>query len=60
MDYLRMPDVLQQFLRTSGDSPDLRSYGHALAHAPWGALIVDECHHFAPQAGNRASPRTRI
>jgi SNF2 family DNA or RNA helicase len=59
MDYLRMPDVLQQFLRASGDSPDLRSNGHTLAHAPWDALIVDECHHFAPQAGNRASPRTR-
>ena len=30
------------------------------AHAPWDLLIVDECHHFAPQSGNRASQRTRM
>jgi superfamily II DNA or RNA helicase len=60
MDYLRMPDVLQQFLQASGAGPDSASNGRTLAHAPWDLLIVDECHHFAPQAGNRASQRTRM
>ena len=31
-----------------------------MAHAPWDLLIVDECHHFAPQGGGRASQRTRM
>ena len=31
-----------------------------MAHAPWDLLIVDECHHFAPQSGGRASQRTRM
>ncbi|HAV34477.1 MAG TPA: hypothetical protein DCX79_20955 [Planctomycetaceae bacterium] len=58
MDYLRMPDVLQQFLQASG--ADAESDGRPLAHAPWDLLIVDECHHFAPQSGSRASQRTRM
>jgi len=61
MDYLRMPDVLQQFLQASGAGPDAESNGGRTSpHAPWDLLIVDECHHFAPQSGNRASQRTRM
>ena len=61
MDYLRMPDVLQQFLQASGAGPDAESNGgHTSPHAPWDLLIVDECHHFAPQSGTRASQRTEM
>ena len=61
MDYLRMPDVLQQFLQASGAGADATSDGNrTTAHSPWDLLIVDECHHFAPQSGNRASQRTRM
>jgi superfamily II DNA or RNA helicase len=61
MDYLRMPDVLQQFLQASGAGPDAEASGNgSLAHAPWDLLIVDESHHFAPQSGSRASQRTRM
>src|SRR5262249_20392304 len=58
MDYLRMPDVLQQFLQASQVGDD--GNGQILAHAPWDLLIVDECHHFAPTGGSRASHRTRM
>lgn len=58
MDYLRMPDVLQQFLQASQIGSD--GNGQVLAHAPWDLLIVDECHHFAPRSGSRASQRTRM
>ena len=61
MDYLRMPDVLGQFLQASGAGPDSQAGGiGTTAHAPWDLLIVDECHHFAPQNGGRASQRTRM
>jgi superfamily II DNA or RNA helicase len=60
MDYLRMPDVLQQFLQASGVGPDADTDGRTMAHAPWDLLMVDECHHFAPQSGGRASQRTRM
>ena len=61
MDYLRMPDVLQQFLQASGAGPDAESSEQRVtAHAPWDLLIVDECHHFTPQSGGRASQRTRM
>ena len=61
MDYLRMPDVLQQFLQASGAGADAETNGNrTTAHAPWDLLIVDEVHHFAPQSGNRASQRTRM
>jgi superfamily II DNA or RNA helicase len=61
MDYLRMPDVLGQFLQASGAGPDAEANGsRTLPHAPWDLLIVDECHHFAPQSGSRASQRTRM
>ena len=61
MDYLRQPDVLQQFLQASGAGPDADADARsASAHAAWDLLIVDEVHHFAPQAGNRASQRTRM
>jgi superfamily II DNA or RNA helicase len=61
MDYLRMPDVLQQFLQASGAGPDADANDKRVtAHAPWDLLIVDECHHFAPQSGSRASQRTRM
>jgi superfamily II DNA or RNA helicase len=60
MDYLRMPDVLQQFLQASGAGPDAEATGQTLPHAPWDLLIVDECHHFAPQGGGRASQRTQM
>src|SRR5271166_1685091 len=61
MDYLRMPDVLQQFLQASGAGNDAEVNGNrTTAHAPWDLLIVDEVHHFAPQSGNRASQRTRM
>ncbi len=60
MDYLRMPDVLQQFLQASGAGADAENNGPTLPHAPWDLLIVDECHHFAPQSGGRASQRTRM
>jgi SNF2 family DNA or RNA helicase len=49
MDYLRMPDVLGQFLQASGAGPEGEAHGgQAAAHAPWDLLIVDEAHHFAP------------
>jgi superfamily II DNA or RNA helicase len=61
MDYLRMPDVLAQFLQASGAGPDAEANGsRTLPHVPWDLLIVDECHHFAPQSGSRASQRTRM
>ncbi len=60
MDYLRMPDVLQQFLQASGVGPDVETDGRTMAHAPWDLLMVDECHHFAPQGGGRASQRTKM
>jgi superfamily II DNA or RNA helicase len=61
MDYLRMPDVLGQFLQASGAGADAEANGSRTgAHAPWDLLIVDECHHFAPQGGSRASQRTRM
>jgi superfamily II DNA or RNA helicase len=61
MDYLRMPDVLQQFLQASGAGPEAEANEQrVIAHAPWDLLIVDECHHFAPQSGSRASQRTRM
>ncbi len=62
MDYLRMPDVLQQFLqavRAPGRRP--RQEGRpAPAQSPWDLLIVDEAHHFAPQGVGRSSQRTRM
>src|SRR3954452_378240 len=61
MDYLRMPDMLGQFLQASGAGADPRAgVVGTTAHAPWDLLIVDECHHFAPQNGGRASQRTRM
>lgn len=61
MDYLRQPDVLQQFLQASGAGPDAEADPRsASAHAAWDLLIADEVHHFAPQGGNRASQRTRM
>lgn len=61
MDYLRMPDVLGQFLQASDIGPAGGENGSRTpAHAPWDLLIVDECHHFAPQSGSRASQRTRM
>lgn len=59
MDYLRQPDVRQQFLQAAGaDTPrDARS---APARASWDLLIVDEAHHFSPQGGDRAGRRTRM
>ena len=61
MDYLRMPDVLGQFLQASGAGPDaIQQDGRATPHAAWDLLIVDEAHHFAPQSGGRASQRTRM
>ncbi len=61
MDYLRIPDVLQQFLQASGvKDASLPGNGNGSAHASWDLLIVDECHNFAPQGGNRASLRTRM
>ena len=54
-----MPDVLAQFLQSSG--AETETNGNVMAaHAPWDLLIVDECHHFAPQSGGRASQRTRM
>src|SRR5262249_33667634 len=61
MDYLRMPDVMQQFLQASGAGAEAETNGNrTLPHAPWDLLIVAECHHFAPQSGSRASQRTRM
>src|SRR5205085_8097639 len=44
----------------SGAEPESETTNRTLAHAPWDLLVVDECHHFAPQAGNRASQRTKM
>lgn len=61
MDYLRMPDVLQQFLQASGAGADAdASNQRTIAHAAWDLLILDEAHHFAPQSGSRASQRTKM
>lgn len=59
MDYLRMPDVLQQFLQASGAGEGAASE-RVSPRAAWDLLILDEAHHFAPQGGNRASQRTRM
>jgi superfamily II DNA or RNA helicase len=59
MDFLRMPDVLGQFLQASGVGADADER-RASPHAAWDLLIVDEAHHFAPQGGSRASQRTRM
>ena len=60
MDYLRMDDVLGQFLSASGVGLNAETDGRTMAHAPWDLLMVDECHHFAPQGGGRASQRTKM
>ncbi len=61
MDYLRMPDILQQFLQASNAGNDTEAVNYrTMPHAPWDLLIADECHHFAPQSGSRASQRTRM
>lgn len=61
MDYMRMPDVLQQFLQASGAGADGETDPRSTSpHAAWDLLIVDEAHHFAPQGGSRASQRTRM
>ena len=60
MDYLPLPDVLQQFMQASGVGEESSGNGQSGPHAPWDLLIVDECHNFAPQSGNRASQRTRM
>jgi SNF2 family DNA or RNA helicase len=44
--YLRQPDILQQFLATSG-TPDQAS-GGPRAQLPWDLLIVDEAHNLLP------------
>ena len=60
MDYLRIPDVLQAFLAGSGVGGNDNQAQRGTPHAPWDLLIVDECHHFAPQSGARASQRTNM
>lgn len=61
MDYLRLPDILQQFQQASGAAQDRsQPNGDSSPHAAWDLLIVDECHNFAPQGGNRSSQRTRM
>ncbi|MBU0508057.1 DEAD/DEAH box helicase [bacterium] len=61
MDYLRMPDVLQQFVQASGiDTASASSNGHDAPAAPWDLLVVDECHNFAPQNSRRASQRHQM
>lgn len=59
MDYLRMPDVLQQFLKGSGVD-EIKADGRVSPRAVWDLLIVDEAHHLAPQGGSHASQRTRM
>ena len=60
MDYLRMPDVLQQFLQASGAGADAETNGNrTTAHAPWDLLIVDEVPSLRPaerQPGQPADP----
>jgi len=58
MDFLRMPDVLQQFLQASG--ADEAATGKVSPHSAWDLLICDEAHHFAPSGGSRASQRTQM
>lgn len=60
MDYLRMPDILQQFKQSAGHGSAAEGGNGAAAHAAWDLLIVDECHNFAPQGGGRSSQRTRM
>ena len=52
-DYLRQPDVLEQFLaacRTPDGSP----------HLPWDLLIVDECHNLMPSPFGEDSELCRM
>ncbi|MBC8554080.1 MAG: DEAD/DEAH box helicase [Candidatus Brocadiales bacterium] len=55
MDYLRQPDILDQFLISSessldGDSPSM----------PWDLLIVDEAHNMAPASYGQVSQRHQM
>jgi Helicase conserved C-terminal domain/SNF2-related domain len=58
MDYLRLPDIRQQFLLASGVGDD--GSGEPRVHAPWDLLIVDEAAHFAPTTTRGASLRTHM
>lgn len=58
MDYLRMPDIIQQF-KSATEFEDRKS-GYRKAVIPWDLLIVDEAHNFCPQSGRRASNRTKM
>lgn len=53
MDFLRQPDVLQQFLAGS----QKLDRGYAL---PWDFLIVDEAHNLSPQSFVDRSDRSRM
>jgi superfamily II DNA or RNA helicase len=55
MDYLRQPDILDQFLVSAestldGDSPSM----------PWDLLIVDEAHNMAPASYGQPSQRHQM
>ena len=61
MDYLRQPDVLQQFLQSTKASIGFgRNTSDNGPHAPWDLLIVDECHNFSPLGSGRSSLRTKM
>jgi superfamily II DNA or RNA helicase len=53
MDYLRQPDVLRQFLASSGSL----QRGTSL---PWDLLIVDEAHNLAPLSFTERSDRSEM
>lgn len=53
MDFLRQPDVLQQFMAGSQNL----DRGYAL---PWDFLIVDEAHNLSPQSFADRSDRSRM
>ena len=58
MDYLRMPDVLQQFLQASGAGADAETNGGRTSpHAPWARRCVRAAQ--APPGGERCRPQPR-
>ena len=60
MDYLRSPDIKQQFKTASSAGTSSEADSINPPTAPWDMLIVDEAHNFAPQNSRRYNQRYRM